>query len=222
MAAKIGARAEYSTLINSANIAPRVSLAYRFPGGGQINMAYGIFYEFPTSAWLAADHYLDYSSASHYIINYQKKAGNRFFRMKKLTIKRTEDSSIHTLLTPITGTDMRGGVELFWRDKRTFKDLDYWITYTYLDTKRKWMNFPFAIAPSFSAPHTLSVVVKKYFQDINLSANMAYTLASGRPYYDIQQNTSGVPFFYTGYDACLPCDESEFCLPVFNISQMEE
>jgi hypothetical protein len=58
------------------------------------------------------------------------------------------------------------------------------------------MDFPYAIAPSFSTPHTLSVVVKKYFQDINLSANMAYTLASGRPYYDIQQNASGAPFFY--------------------------
>ena len=82
MAAKIGARSEYSTLINSANIAPRLSLAYRFPDGGQINMAYGIFYQLPEINWLEMDRQLDYSSASHYIVNYQKKTGNRFFRME--------------------------------------------------------------------------------------------------------------------------------------------
>ena len=195
MAAKIGIRAEYSTLIKTANMAPRISLAYRFPGGGQINMAYGIFYQLPDISWLAADRHLDYSSASHYIINYQKKAGNRFFRME--AYYKTYNGLINTYPSySNNGNGYARGVELFWRDKRTFKDLDYWITYTYLDTKRKWMDFPYAIAPSFSTPHTLSLVVKKYFQDINLSANMAYTLASGRPYYDIQQNSSGTPFFY--------------------------
>lgn len=194
IAAKIGLRAEHATLTNRSNLAPRLSIAYRFPDGGQINMAYGIFYQLPEIGYLAVNPHLDYSGASHYIINYQKKAGNRFFRME--AYYKTYNGLINTY--PAIGNGGNGyarGVELFWRDKRTFKNLDYWITYTYLDTKRKYLDFPYAIAPSYSTPHTLSLVVKKYFQDINLSANMAYTVASGRPYYDIQNTMSGSPYF---------------------------
>jgi vitamin B12 transporter len=193
MAAKIGARAEQSTLLNQSNLAPRISLAYRFPGGGQINMAYGIFYQIPEITYMAINKDLSFTSATHYIINYQKKEGNRFFRME--AYYKTYNGLVTTYPAYSNGGNgYARGVELFWRDKRTFKDVDYWITYTYLDTKRKWLDYPYSIQPSFSTPHTLSLVVKKYFQDINLSANMAYTLATGRPYYDIQTTESDSPF----------------------------
>jgi vitamin B12 transporter len=195
MAAKIGVRAEYSTLLKRANLAPRFSLAYRFADGGQINMAYGVFYQLPEIDYLAQNRNLDFSNADHYIINYQKKAGNRLFRIE--AYYKTYHDLVTTYPSYANGGDgYARGIELFWRDKRAFKDVDYWITYTYLDTKRKYLDFPYAIAPSYSTPHTLSLVVKKYFQDINLSANMAYTLATGRPYYDIQNSASGSPFFY--------------------------
>lgn len=193
LAAKLGARAEHSTLLNKSNLDPRISLAYRFPGGGQINMAYGIFYQIPEITYLALNNDLSFTSATHYIINYQKKEGNRFFRME--AYYKIYNGLVMTYPTySNNGNGYARGVELFWRDKRTFKGVDYWITYTYLDTKRKWLDYPYSIQPSFSTPHTLSIVVKKYFQDINLSANMSCTLATGRPYYDIQIPESGSPF----------------------------
>jgi hypothetical protein len=33
------------------------------------------------------------------------------------------------------GKGFAKGIELFWRDKKTFKDIDYWLTYSYLDSK---------------------------------------------------------------------------------------
>ena len=160
MAAKLGARAEHSTLLNQSNLAPRISLAYRFPGGGQINMAYGIFYQIPEITYLALNNDLNFTNATHYIINYQKKEGNRFFRME--AYYKTYNGLVTTYPAYSNGGNgYARGVELFWRDKRTFKDVDYWITYTYLDTKRKYLDFPYAIPPSFSTPHTFSVVVKK-------------------------------------------------------------
>ena len=39
------------------------------------------------------------------------------------------------------------GFELFWRDKKTIKNLDYWISYSYLDTKRDYLNFPLRSHP---------------------------------------------------------------------------
>lgn len=77
------------------------------------------------------------------------------------------------------------GVELFWRDKKTFKNVDYWISYSYLDTKRDFLNYPYAITPSFAANHTAALVVKKFVLPWKTGFNLSYNFASGRPYYRI-------------------------------------
>jgi len=82
IAAKIGVRAEYSSLLAKINITPRISFAYRFNDGGQINMAYGIFYQKPELIYLIQNTHLDYTHANHYIVNYQKKANNRLLRIE--------------------------------------------------------------------------------------------------------------------------------------------
>jgi len=190
IAAKIGARAEYSSLLAKINIAPRISFAYRFNDGGQINMAYGIFYQKPELIYLIQNVHLDYTRAAHYIVNYQKKANNRLIRIEAY-YKKYEALITTNTTTSNDGSGYARGIELFFRDKKTFKNFDYWVTYTYLDTKRKFLNYPYSIQPNFSTPHTASVAVKRFFPDINFSANLSYSIASGRPYYNIQNDESG-------------------------------
>lgn len=190
IAAKIGARAEYTSLLQRFTIAPRISLAYRIPNAGQVNVAYGMFYQKPEGIYLLQNSGLDLNRADHYIINYQYKANNRLIRIEGYY------KHYHNLVTtlPAVDNDGRGyarGVELFFRDKRTFKGLDYWITYSYLDTKRRFLDFPASMRPAFATPHTASLAVKRYFQDINLNINASYFLATGRPYYNIRTNATG-------------------------------
>jgi hypothetical protein len=192
IAAKIGLRGEKSSFLNRFNLAPRVGLAYRFNDGGQVNLAYGVFYQKPDFIYLVQNKNLNYAEATHFIINYQKKANNRLLRLEAY-YKKYKD-----LITTVAGTTDDGsgyarGVELFFRDKRTFKNFDYWVTYTYLDTKRKFLNYPFELQANFATPHTGSVALKRFFQDMNLSANLSYTLATGRPYYNIQNDVQGKP-----------------------------
>ncbi|MGM3248379.1 hypothetical protein, partial [Bacillus cereus group sp. Bc253] len=71
------------------------------------------------------------------------------------------------------------GIELFWRDKQTVKTLDYWISYSYLDTKRDYLNFPSAIQPNFAAKHTASLVIKKFMSALKTNLNIAYNFNSG-------------------------------------------
>ena len=187
IAAKIGLRTEHSSLLDEYRLAPRISLAYKFHDGGQINMAYGIFYQKPEAMYLSQNRNLDFTGATHYILNYQKKANNRLFRVEAY-YKQYNDLVTESPQVTNSGDGYAKGIELFWRDKKTFKNFDYWFTYTWLDTKRKFQEFPYAVRPTFSTPHTFSLAVKKYFQEINLSANMSYSLATGRPYYDLQQD----------------------------------
>jgi hypothetical protein len=195
IAVKPGIRYEYSGWMRKAKLAPRVSLAYKFYDGGQLSLAYGVFYERPEPEYVYSLANPDFSKATHYIINYQKKANNRFFRIeayyKRYQHLVTSDPAIAN-----RGTGYARGIELFFRDKRTFKNFDYWITYTYLDTKRQYLNYPAELYPDFATPHTGSIAIKRFFPDINFNVNLSYSLATGRPYYNIQQDPEGKSFIY--------------------------
>lgn len=183
LALKVGARYEYSSIIKKANIAPRISLAYKTGVGAQVSMAYGIFYEKPLNTELIYNTELGYTRATHYIINYQKNTNNRIFRVEAFYKKYAD--LVKTFPTYNNdGTGFAKGAELFLRDKQTFKNVDYWISYSYLDTKRNFQNYPEELEPNFAAKHTVSLVVKRFVTEWKAGFNATYSYATGRPYYN--------------------------------------
>jgi len=199
LAAKLGGRLEHSKLMDKVNAAPRVSLAYKLSKQGQVSFAYGKFYQNPERQFFPTSADLRFTNATHYILQYQ--------RVTKLTTLRTElfykkyDDLIKTDLQnfqPVAignqGFGDAQGIEIFWRDKQTIKDVDYWISYSYLDTKRDFLNFPSAIQPNFAAKHTASLVVKKFVTPWKTQFNAAYNYASGRPYYFIAPENGSFKF----------------------------
>ena len=129
--------------------------------------------------------------ATHYIAQYQKISNEHTFRAE-IFYKKYKDLfktgfSTYGEFVAINndGFGDAKGIEFFWRDKKTIKNVDYWISYSYLDTKRDFLNYPFAIEPSFATKHTASLVVKKFVTNIKTQFNASYTYATGRPYYDI-------------------------------------
>lgn len=199
LAAKFGARLEHASVIDKVNVAPRISLAYKLGKGGQASLAYGIFYQNPESRYLPSPNALGFMKAAHYIAQYLKVAKLTTFRAEVFYKKYTDlvktglvsgrESAINN-----NGFGNAKGIEFFWRDKKTIKNVDYWISYSYLDTKRDFLNFPYAIAPNFAAKHTASVVMKKFVQSWKMQFNGAYNYASGRPYYHISFDGSNNKF----------------------------
>lgn len=195
IAAKIGTRAEHSSLFDKWNIAPRVSLAYKLKDNSQLSFAYGIFYQDPERKYLSSTNNLVFTRADHYILQYQKLSNNRTFRTEvfykkyedliKTKITNGQESAISN-----NGYGDAKGVEVFWRDKKTIKNVDYWISYSYLDTKRDYLNYPTEIEPSFAAKHTASLVVKKFVTKLKTGFNGSYTYATGRPYYNIRYDNT--------------------------------
>lgn len=191
LAAKIGSRLEHSQVINKWNIAPRVSVAYKFADNSQASFAYGTFYQNPERKYLPTVANLNYSRASHYILQYQKISSRQTFRVEAFykkydnLYKTSFSASGREIAANNNGFGDAKGVELFWRDKKTFKNVDYWISYSYLDTKRDFLNYPKAITPSFAANHTAALVVKKFVLPWKTGFNISYNFATGRPYYHI-------------------------------------
>ena len=190
LAAKIGTRVEHSQLLDKWNIAPRASLAFKFPDNSQASVAYGIFYQNPERKYLpAAVSGITYAKASHYIAQYQKVSRDRTFRLEAFykkyedLFKTRPDINGREVVSSNKGFGDAKGFEMFWRDKKTLKNVDYWISYSYLDTKRDFLNYPYSIQPSFAATHTTSLVIKKFVLPWKTGFNASYTFASGRPYY---------------------------------------
>ncbi len=187
LAAKLGVRAEHSSLINKMNIAPRLSLAYKTGKGAQMSIAYGTFYQKPENNYIVATTNFGYTKASHFIINYIKNTTLQTFRAEVFYKKYSDLVKTYPAFNNDGFGDAKG-LEFFWRDKKTIKGLDYWISYSYLDTKRDFLNFPYAMQPNFAANHTASLVMKRFVNEWNTGFNFTYSYATGRPYYNLQLN----------------------------------
>ncbi len=195
LAAKLGARAERSSLLNKTNLAPRISLAYKLGKQSQASLAYGIFYQNPELRYQPAINPLLFMKATHYIAQYQKTTSLTTLRLEVFYKKydnlvKTKNINGRDVANNNNGYGDASGFELFWRDKKTVKNLDYWISYSYLDTKRDFLNFPTSITPNFAANHTASLVMKKFVTKLKTNFNLSYNYASGRPYYNIQYDQS--------------------------------
>ncbi len=187
LAAKIGTRVEHSSLLDKANLVPRVSLAYRLGKLGQASLAYGIFYQKPEKTQLVIDPGLSYTRASHYIANFQKVTATRTLRIEAFYKKYEDLVKTYPALNN-NGYGYAKGVELFWRDRKTVKYVDYWVSYSFLDTKRDYLNYPYSLTPNFAAKHTASLVVKRFITNWKTQVNASYSFATGRPYYGFRYN----------------------------------
>ena len=196
LAAKIGGRFEHSSILGKANFAPRISLAYKVGNGAQVSAAYGVFYQKPEIQQLIYTRSLGYTKATHYILTYQKTTNDRIFRTEVFYKKydalvKTDAVTFNYSTYNNGGSGYAKGIEFFWRDKKSIKNLDYWISYSYLDTKREYLNYPEKLFPDFAATHTASLVMKRFFIDMKTGFNFTYSYATGRPYYNFMFNGTG-------------------------------
>ncbi len=199
---RFGLRNEYTTLMKRMRLAPRTSLSYKMGEYSQVSIAYGQFYQKPDRDYLFYPSLPDYNKATHYIANIQRVDDYHTLRLeiyykKYDNLTLTDPNSViiqvnNSIALPMSfnnsvsnkGYGYAQGLDIFWRDKKTIKGVDYWISYTYLDTKRKWQNYPAAVTPPFAAAHTASLVFKKFFDKLNISSGFTYSYATGRPYYN--------------------------------------
>ncbi len=190
LAAQVGTRFEHSSIINRSDIAPRISLAYKTSKNAQISLAYGTFYQKPESQQLIYPDSVGFTKATHYIMDYQRIYNQRTFRVEAYYKKydaliKEVPAGYNYFYYNNSGSGYAKGIDIFFRDKKTIKDFDYWISYSYIDTKRDYLNYPIQLQPNFVANHTASVVSKKFFTKIKTGFNLTYSWASGRPYYNI-------------------------------------
>jgi hypothetical protein len=179
--ARIGLRGEYSSYLKKYNLAPRTSLGFKTGLSSQISLAYGRFYQNPEDEYLILKA-TGFEHADHYILKYEINTPDRNFRIEGYYKNYNRLTKIINGNPDNSGNGYAKGFEIFWRDKKSIKDADYWISYSFLDTKRNFRDYPMLATPEFAARHTASFVFKQYINAINTQIGGTYTIASGRTY----------------------------------------
>jgi len=189
-ATRIGARTENSSLLKGTTLVPRFSGAYKTGDHSQLSLAYGQFYQNPEDDYLKFAPQLKPEKANHAVMTWQYLTDLKTFRvegyMKKYSdlVKYTLPLATDPLDYSNTGSGHAEGIDFFWRDKETFKQTDYWISYSWINARRNYKDFPVAAVPNFVSEHNFSMVYKRFFEPLRTFASVTYSFASSRPYHD--------------------------------------
>jgi vitamin B12 transporter len=202
LAARVGARAEYSRLLSQGSAAPRLALAWQTSPNSQLSAAWGLFYQTPANDLLRIAHAtpgLRFEQATHYLLTYQRIHNERTLRAELYQkdyahLLRYSQPALTDPNLPISpaayqssGTGYARGLDLFWRDKKSVKHLDYWVSYGLLDTRRQQRADPRVAVPTFASTHNLSVVGKYWIPKLHTLVGSTFSYGSPRAYNDPNQ-----------------------------------
>jgi hypothetical protein len=188
LAMKVGVRAVNNDLLNETSISPRTSLAYKVSKASQFSVAYGEFEQAPRQDYLKFTSDFKNERASHYILNYQFSKDKRTFKSEIYFKDYNDLVKYDTQIAQYNsnfnnnGFGFAKGLDIFWRDNKSIKNLEYWVSYSYIDTKRDYRNYEAEVTPNFVAKNNFSVVTKYWIDDWKSSVGLSYSFNSGRPY----------------------------------------
>lgn len=180
---KLGIRGEYSDYVKKWNLSPRISLAYKLNSYHNFSILYGAYYQSPLQE-LNYTQPTGFMKSQQYLVNY-------FYQKEKQTIRIEVYQKEYNNLVRYgdsfdyfqNGSGMARGLDIFWKNNGShFKNLQYWISYSFIDTKRLYKDFPEKAQPSFVANHNLSFVGKYWVASWRSQIGFTYQFASGRPF----------------------------------------
>ena len=188
LAVKLGLRYEYNTGLKTHEISPRLTLAYKLNKHAQISLAAGMYNQELNAEYLFDRRLLANQRSSHYLLNYNYKSEKNIIRLEGYYKNYNDLVSYDTGLDGAkinVSNDGEGrayGLDFFWRANNVIKYVDMWVSYSYLNNKRKYQDYPSFATPNFSTAHNLSIAAKKWLPKLTSQLSFTYSLASGRPY----------------------------------------
>jgi len=187
-ALKAGVRSSYSSIVGKVTVQPRVALGYKAGKKGQFSLAYGDFYQTPKQDYLKYYKSFDFEKTSHYIFNYMYNGEGKTFRAEAYYKGYNNLVKYNTLLPQYNsqynnnGNGYAQGIDVLWRDNTTVKNLEYWVSYSYIDSHRDYKNYEKSVTPSYIANNNFSLVTKYWVGALRSQIGLTYSYNSGRPY----------------------------------------
>ncbi|MBL3656303.1 TonB-dependent receptor [Fulvivirga sediminis] len=189
-----GLRTSYSSYLNEIWATPRASLAYKSGDKSQFSLAYGAFRQMPKPERIVQADRLENSKAQHLIFNYLLEAEGRTFRIESFYKKYSQLVKFDTLVNQTyyhlnnSGEGYSRGFDLFYRDNKSITGTDFWVTYSFVDSKRKFDQFTTQVTPGYAPRHNVSVVMKHFIKQFKSQIGFSYSWNDGYTYNDKNQS----------------------------------
>lgn len=180
--ARLGMRGEYLNTTGEFKLSPRVMLNYDLDEDAQLYVSYGHFYQRPQTDLLLYKPDLHFMRATHYIAGFQKTIAEESTLRAEAFYKKYD--KLVSLLpdTSVDGYGYAAGIELFWKSKIKSKNFDYWLSYSYTSSKRKYLDYPVYTQPAFISDQSFSLVLKQYVPKLSMHFAATYNIETGKPY----------------------------------------
>ena len=183
LTASAGLRGEYSIYLKKANIAPRLYLAYQPAAGNTFSVALGDYFQLPAMNYLKTADNFDFASvrkvsaAYSYLKDNNKIQLDTYYKKYRNLVTYSHEQPVNH-----SGNGYGYGANVFW--KSNFKDLEYWLTYSYNHTRKKFDDFPEAVAPPQVAAQSFNLTLKYWIARLKSMLSVCQYVSSGSPYYN--------------------------------------
>ena len=180
-----GVRSDYISELNTYWIDPRLGVGYKLASKSTIKLSWGIFHQIPDMRLFNktnAGTKLKPMEAIHYVLSYNYKiTEHNSFRVeayykdyKNLPLENGADKY------DSEGFGFAEGIDMIIKGSFPF-GLNGWISYGFINTKRKWMDYKNLTNSDFDITNNLSIVAKYNFS-ATWQIGINFKLATGRPF----------------------------------------
>ncbi len=186
---RTGLRVGGSDLSSEVWADPRASFAYQISDASKVSVAAGTFNQMPVDNYRVLNPNLANSQAKHLIANYFFQKEGRTFRAEAFykgydNLVTFEGDQMELRNLQNGGQGHAQGLDIFFRDQTTVKNTDYWVTYSFVDSERKFDQFETQVQPSFAPRHNFSLVIKHFITDLNSQIGFSFSANDGYTYTD--------------------------------------
>lgn len=191
-ACRIGIRGEQFKNKKSY-LSPRIGLAQKIGETNQISFAYGTFNQKHQKRYQFINNKLANEKSHQYIFNFQHNSRGRILRTE-IYYKRYSNLIKYRDINDETSYTNKGngyskGIDILWKDSKSIKNLDYMISYSFIDAKRNYINYPQEVNVPFAAKHNLSISCRYWISSLKTLISTSYSFNSGRPYHNPNKKT---------------------------------
>ncbi len=179
---RVGVRGSHFTESKTSRLEPRIAAAFRPYEEGTISLAAGQFSQPQYNTLRVVEPGISPSQADHLQLSYQHANQKRTIRAE-VYYKDYQNLGVNERGEFLsTGEGYARGFDLFYRERSLLKNADFWVTYSYVDSKRRFGSFESQVRPSFAPVHNFSAVVKYWIGDLKSQVGGTFAWNSGMPY----------------------------------------
>ncbi|MFA9372484.1 MAG: carboxypeptidase-like regulatory domain-containing protein [Labilibaculum antarcticum] len=180
--ANASARVEYSDVLNSWNLAPRLSLNYINDGFQASAIVGKYFQEQEDDVMFSKNTIGRQESCMHYILSGSYELDGTVLKVELYKKKYAGLGLLENDTYSSSGYGNSKGIDAYLSGESNSLRLKYTLAYSYNDSKRLYQDYAIESMPLFSTKHNASLSLRYSIPALKAYAGATHSYASGRPY----------------------------------------